>query len=482
MLNNRLLNMATDVASVIPSDKKLVCKPGSPLEYVFKAITPDKNAILSTEDINESLSNVVDKGNINVAYTNTKLLTVILGDINNAYLQDFKDQFRFVKNVVNPIVKEISSGVTNDLNERIKRTDDLTIIKEAIPEVLQGGFYSYVSNFVPKLNVQKGPGYKPNFDLNLTEDQIRALASKDDAFNESLLKLADEYKNLYGTDIFVDAWNLLLNSSNEELGNISNKYNSFLLSIVAFIIVDKIANEPIEGLGISTDKLTDWTIFARSSLARVIRVNVDLNSHAISNNILVKFINGKTITVYADVYDNWNEEDKNTILLGLCYLKDGSLGSISKIEENKDKLISKGRIAIENIINASTDDKASRIISSIVKHLLVIIDNAKNTEEYTDIKSFLNLTIPSYHYRNEILKYINNNYSNERIVNANVHLLIADIVCELFFKDTLANVIITKLAQTEIKHPEYNANELLSITVIDLVTEWVAGQILLIKK
>ena len=61
-------------------------------------------------------------------------------------------------------------------------------------------------------------------------------------------------------------------------------------------------------------------------------------------------------------------------------------------------------------------------------------------------------------------------------------ILIADIVCELFFKDTLASTIISKLVQTEIKHPEYNANELLSVTVVDLVTEWVAGQILLVKR
>ena len=81
-----------------------------------------------------------------------------------------------------------------------------------------------------------------------------------------------------------------------------------------------------------------------------------------------------------------------------------------------------------------------------------------------------------------LYKYLNSNYPNDKIVNTNTHLLVADLVCELFFKETMASVIITKLAQTEIKHPEYNANELFTVSVIDLITEWVAGQIYLVDK
>ena len=87
----------------------------------------------------------------------------------------------------------------------------------------------------------------------------------------------------------------------------------------------------------------------------------------------------------------------------------------------------------------------------------------------------------SVEYRSEINKFLNANYPGSRLLETPLRMVIAQLICKLFFHETMAGVIIQRINQLEIKNPNATPASLISNTMIDLLIEWVSGQIELVS-
>ena len=84
-------------------------------------------------------------------------------------------------------------------------------------------------------------------------------------------------------------------------------------------------------------------------------------------------------------------------------------------------------------------------------------------------------------YRAHIGKYINDYFPGDAIRREPLTEVVSRVMCSLFFKDTMAGVILTRMAQVEAKYPKSELSTIVSITMIDILIEWVGCQIQVAK-
>ena len=69
---------------------------------------PEEEIVASTESINQSLSLISDKANTPFALSGNLALGVALDEMDKTYVKPLINQVNFVRNVVNPIVEELT--------------------------------------------------------------------------------------------------------------------------------------------------------------------------------------------------------------------------------------------------------------------------------------------------------------------------------------------------------------------------------------
>lgn len=488
MINTRLLALSSQTAkaSLLPR-QKLKCQTNSPLEYIFKNCMPEEEIVASTESINQSLSLISDKANTPFALSGNLALGVALDEMDKTYVKPLINQVNFVRNVVNPIVEELHNKVEVTLKEKEQRGAVINIKKLDIPDFLYGALGQYINSFAIVERVQKGPSFKPTFPDNLSRDQlIEMCRTSSDDVNAGIMELATIWNNSFEGDLFDTAYNELILGSNEKVGGLVQSYRNMLLSVIGFLVVDKIAKEPTKGLNLDNVNLTVWCNFFRSACARVIQSNINQIANAISGKILIHGINPDTtkkeITVYGKVYDEWESPDKIEVMVGILNTSNNIYyRSISSIVENLDKLKDRGSVILSSEVRVEKSRKISRLLDAIQGNIINLIQETIDSEETSDLRSFIPDNKMSVEYRSEINKFLNANYPGSRLLETPLRMVIAQLICKLFFHETMAGVIIQRINQLEIKNPNATPASLISNTMIDLLIEWVSGQIELVS-
>ena len=218
----------------------------------------------------------------------------------------------------------------------------------------------------------------------------------------------------------------------------------------------------------------------------MIQSNINQIANAISGKILIHGINPDTtkkeIVVYGKVYDEWENPDKIEVMVGILNTSNNvHYRSISSIVENLDKLKDRGSVILSSEVRVEKSRKISRLLDAIQGNIINLIQETIDSEETSDLRSFIPDNKLSVEYRSEINKFINAYYPGSRLLETPLRMVIAQLICKLFFHETMAGVIIQRINQLEIKNPNATPASLISNTMIDLLIEWVSGQIELVN-
>ena len=198
--------------------------------------------------------------------------------------------------------------------------------------------------------------------------------------------------------------------------------------------------------------------------------------------VLIQILLKKEITVYGKVYDEWESPDKIEVMVGILNTSNNThYRSVSSIVENLDKLKDRGSVILSSEVRVEKNRKISRLLDAIQGNIINLIQETIDSEETSDLRSFIPDNKMSVEYRSEINKFLNANYPGSRLLETPLRMVIAQLICKLFFHETMAGVIIQRINQLEIKNPNATPASLISNTMIDLLIEWVSGQIELVS-
>ena len=206
-------------------------------------------------------------------------------------------------------------------------------------------------------------------------------------------------------------------------------------------------------------------------------------SSAVRTKTLVRAVDkeNKVIEVYAPVYEEFDSTEKADILMGILHSTNpNSFKSLEAVVENSEVLVNRGKVAAELSVRTEKNRLATRYNDVILQVIIQLVEEAKASDENSDLRSFIDTTKPAFEYRPIVNSYLNDAYPGNSILKTDLRLVIAEVVCHCFFKDTMASVILRRLIEVEVERPDATPAAIVSIGLISLLTEWVAGQIELV--
>lgn len=484
MLNEKTLQLANEVAQfAVPAGKKIIAKPGSPLAKIVEVLKPDEHLLLSSESVDHTLGMVLDNAQSTIPCTDIMTLPFVLEAIERDCMEPWLAQLSFVRNEVNPLVKELLNYYHDALGARKRRAEAYTVVKHYIPALLLGtSYFNYIKNLTPAPgNRQGSPSVYPALE-NIKSDVMDFVRSESDDFNEQVLAIGTTYTDLTGSDVFKDAWELLL-SKEVGLSKLDATHAGYLKAIIAFIMVDNLKKNPVAGLNVNEEHLANWANYARGILATTIVANTNILNATIQNGTLILNTSpsSRVVVVNGEVYDNWTEGNESEVLIGILNSEDAdNYRSVNSISENRELLVSRGRMALQNANRTLEEDLITDKIDAIHGAFIRLLDVAKADEAHV-LRAFGNVDEPSIELRSKINGILNVRYPGRVINMGDVILVLTDLLCELYFKETMASVILSAVVNAELKYPDASSQDLFSIAVVELLTEWVAGQIMLVN-
>ena len=484
MFDQKLLHLSNEVVknTMLPN-KKLRAKPGTPLDYIVNSVLPAE-AELNTESLNQALSCVIDKSNAPFSFTGSKVLHVVLDQIDDQYIKPLRQQLKFTRNTVNPVIQDAVKRVETILSERSEPNTSFTLHKINVPDFVYGRLLNYIEGFAVSLTAgQQGPAFKPTLS-HVDANEITQLCQSDfEEVNEGILQLAEEWKAIEGTDLFDAVFTNFLLAPNHVVAQLMPSHRNFMQAIVAFLVADKLVKEPIASLNISSENLNVWGAFFRNACARIIKLYLGMFSSAVRTKTLIRTVDkeNKVIEVYAPVYDEFDSTEKADIMMGILHSNTpNSFKSLEAVVENAEVLVNRGKVAAELSVRMDKNRLATRYNDVILQVIIQLVEEAKASDENSDLRSFIDTTKPAFEYRPVVNKYLNDTYPGNSILKTDLRLVIAEVVCHCFFKDTMASVILRRLIEVEVERPDATPAAIVSIGLISMLTEWVAGQIELV--
>lgn len=490
MIDTRLLNLAHQAAqhALLPG-AKLRAVPGSPLAYLVEHCTPNKEAVLATESLSQTLGLVCDKAHQPFALSGSPSLLLALGQIEEQFVKPILNQISFARNVVKPIIADLETSVNDLMAIRAESANNvaLTIRKLYAPDAMYMGFGNHIAKHALVQHEQVGPGFKPNLSPDLSHDEIvERCRTNSEEINETLLELASAWK-AYGEqgDLFEEAYRRVLLAPNEKIGSLqTGSYSNFMMATVAFVFADQMLANPQPGLGLNQSNLTTWVNFCRSACARVVQGYLNLLKSADSTGQLVNQIDrlNKTIFVYGRVYDGFDSPDRMDIMMGLLY-KEGILPrTVAAIQEQAEDLKKAGQIAAAALTRTQENLRASFLTDAIQGAFVKLVEETIQSEETSDLRAFVPENEAPAVYRIRVAKFLEERYPGNRLQKTPLLLVLSDLVCELFFKETMAGVIMNRYVQIGLERPESSLATVNSLLVIEVLMEWFGGQIELITE
>lgn len=489
MLNNRLLSLAhqTATASLLPN-QKLRAVPGSPLAFLIDQCRPNDATVLSTESLNQTLGLVADRASQTFALSGTPNLTLALEQIEQQYIKPILNQISFARNVVKPIIADMESSVQDLLKMREHSNVALSIRKMGMPDALYGNLGEHIAKFALVKEAQKGPGFKPTFDPNLSRDEFVELCrSNVESVNEALMELATIWHD-FGEegDLFEATYQRVILQPNEQIGDLfTASYANFMMSVVAFVFADNLAKNPISGLKVNNEALATWCNFCRSACARVVQNFKNLILSAENSKQLVHLVDRtkNVIVVYGRVYDEFDSPDRMDIMMGLFHDKSAiQARSVSTINERAEELKKVGQLAAAAMIRTKENLSATYLQDAIQAAIVRLVEETKQSEETSDLRSFIPDNLVAADYRVQAARHLEQRYPGVHLSKTPLLLVLTDVVCELFFKETMAAVIMSRYVQIGLDRPDSSIATVNSLLVIEMLMEWFGNQIELITE
>lgn len=489
MIEKRLLVLAdaTAKASLLPN-QKLRVKPNTALDALVKNGCVSNELLMSAESLNECLGMVCDKSNTTFIATGMPCSLMTIDKIMEENIKPLTNQINFVRNVVNPIVRELEESVKTHLESKSSAPVAININKIDVPDHIQSTLLPYVEKQLISTKYEKGPSFKPTFKKDISRDEIMEMAkSTSDEVNEGLLELAAYWNTTEQGDLFVTAYETLLLGQNDAVGQLGVSYRNFMMAVVAFMIADNISKEPIGGLGLNQANLNVWCAFFKSSCARVIQSVSNMITNAVRSEVLVhsfgRDLKNREVTVYGRVYDNYSDPDKLEILIGLLNTEDrGRYNNLQSIQENADKLKSRGQFILNAEMHMADNLKTAMLVDAIHGSVTRLLEETKTSEENSDLRAFITEKHTVLECRAMMNEFFNKRYPGNMVNKEKLKMVLANLVCELFFKETMASTIIQSIAKIETEKPNATQTEIISQALLNLVIEWLCSQIEIVSR
>lgn len=241
MLTQDVLNLANDVAKTsLLNGARLKAIPGTALDAMVQNVTPADGIVASQECLEHSLRTVIDKSYANFGFTEGAAIYQVYDSIEEQCINPLKNQLSFTRNVVSPVIREVIEDVRDRLSVRIEPASKIKVNQIEVPEFVYSTVLPRIAGLVSLYNPsQKGPSSQPTFDEADNDTVIELVRTADDSTNEGIMNLAEVYEKQFGGDLFQDAWKLL-KLRNEFVNDTSVTYQSFMVYLTAFLIVDKL--------------------------------------------------------------------------------------------------------------------------------------------------------------------------------------------------------------------------------------------------
>lgn len=484
MFGPNLINLANDVAqsSLLPGTK-LKAVAGTALDALVQNAMPSESLIASQECLEHSLGSVIDKCYTEFGFTEGAAIYQAYDAIEEQCINPLKNQLSFTRNTVSPIIREVVTDVNERLSVRVDPFSQFKINQIEVPSFVYETVLPRIQNLMSLYNPgQKGPSTQPTFENPENNLLVELIRTEDDATNEGIMSLSEVYTKQFGGDLFQDAW-ALLKQPNHTINDAAGTYRNFILYLTALLAVEKLEKEPIRGLQISEADLKTWCLFFKVACTRVVFAFANMYSGAVSAKTMISSVavETKTINVFYDVYAAFEVPNKADILVGI--LNSGnpmSYRQLDVITENAEDLARRGQLILTTANAIDNTRRAARTFDAIVSSVLTLIDNTKN-DEHAELKAFIE-DKPTLEYRGIISKYLNAYYPGTRILETELPIVVSDVVCELFFKDTMASLILKHLIQAENAKADLDTTTVVSTAIINILIEWVAGQIEIVKE
>lgn len=483
MMDSLLLSKADEVVkTAVPLKHKVRPTPGSPLEYVLNNVGPTHEEIVSTESVNLALSNVVDKCNTPFAFTGDPVLPMVIEAIEEQCINPLKNQLSFVRNVVNPVIREVYEDAEDSLKASASRKPEFHIVKLSIPDYVYNLRNYIATHAVSMAPNQVGPDFKPSFDRSLSKEDIIEIAkgSGTEDLATCLMQVSEKYQDLTGSDVFTDTWKEFVCAPNDKLGTLPITYTNFLKALVGFLVADSLVKNPIPNLGISQSQLNIWGTFFKAACARIIQINLSSFDNAIQSKALIENIDkaNQTIYVYESTYAEFDVEDKVEVLIGILNTENHlPYRTLPKIQENREILANRGKFVLETNLRTEDNTKIARITDALVGSVIRLVERTQESEETSELRSFVETKKPAFEYRPVVLEFLRQYYPNSTLLKHDLKMVVADVICYCFFRDTMAATILRRFVLSEIEHPKATDAGVATAAIVDMIVEWVAGQI-----
>lgn len=483
MLTQDVLNLANDVAKTsLLNGARLKAIPGTALDAMVQNVTPAEGVVASQECLEHSLGTVIDKSYANFGFTEGAAIYQVYDSIEEQCINPLKNQLSFTRNVVSPVIREVIEDVRDRLSVRVEPASKIKVNQIEVPEFVYSTVLPRIAGLVSLYNPsQKGPSSQPTFDEADNDTIIELVRTTDDRTNEGIMNLAEVYEKQFGGDLFQDAWKLL-KLRNEFVNDTSVTYQSFMVYLTAFLIVDKLEKEPIQGMRITEEELKQWAMFFKVACSRIINSFSSMYSTAIASKAVISSVNTKTKTIYVyhDTYANIDLPNKADILVGIMNSSNPTAyRNLDAITENAEELARHGQLVLATVNTIDKTRLAARTFDAITSSILALVENTFN-DEHAELKAVIE-EIPVLEYRGKINHFLNNYYPGNRILDVDLAYVVSDTVCDLFFKDTMASLILKHLIVAESSKQDLDTSTIVSTAIINILIEWVAGQIEVVK-
>ena len=379
-----------------------------------------------------------------------------------------RGHFYVAKNIVVPKIEELVKKANLYLQNAPKSPLlDMEIIFWSPPALLaNSSFQNELAGYPNALMPSVTPG--PQRVLpNLNGEELTELLKTGSA---ALDKLITQWISETGIDSISSAVDRVFRSS-ESLVTIlrtqvtSNKDVACNIALTTFLVARKLFENPIEGTEISLKQFNNLMAEYRNFAGNWLSGMVDEFDDVYKHEILVKNVNGKKMTVYGQVYNDWIEKGgENDVLYGNM-LESMPVVTVEQINKRASEFKSNW-LRFENRVRLAETNKSLEFKLRVLERAFREVVNELTPEEES---TFAGKQEAFSLYEQEIKNVTERDLEN--LYHVGMRL-----ICRTIFVQTNSEEILTSMDNAGRSNTGIDPKEAGAIAAIQYVARWVASQ------
>lgn len=398
---------------------------------------------------------------------------LVMDEIVSSASKVILDHITYAKETVAPCVGEFISRVRTDMTYRPKAgLNDYEIKVFDLPEPLN------CASFVDSLNIFH--------DVSIASKPLAMILNLPEKTDEELLSLIetgnvevdDAVKTLIakeGSGVLRQIYNDVFQAKNQpsdqwnaagSLFNYLRADKTLVKATLIYILADKLAQAPIEGIELSYEKFKEFIYDLRNSTGAFLREAYRRFHDQCEKDILVRgYPDDKTVLVNGPVYLRvMNDADTTGALLAsIKELED--ITTLSQFNQAKPKLVALWNKLQENQASAVVKDSFETLKQVLTENMHKMIEECARYKDNPESKSVARKIFKSE------LDLIN----VSQVMDLN--MLSLRLVCRTLFYETDAERILTSVHENTLKNPSISPREAALIALIELVVDWICSQL-----